>query len=83
MKKALISGITGQDGAYLAAFLIRKGYEVHGIVRRSSIINTRRIDYYYKDPHEKNRKLILHYGDMADSTNIIKLTQKIMTNEIQ
>ncbi|MEI7488335.1 MAG: GDP-mannose 4,6-dehydratase [Chryseobacterium sp.] len=82
MKKALISGITGQDCAYLAAFLIRKGYEVHGIMRRSSGINTRRIDYYYEDPHAKNRKLILHYGDMTDSTNIVKLTQKIMPNEI-
>ncbi len=65
MKKALITGITGQDGAYLAEFLLEKGYEVHGIKRRSSLFNTDRIDHLYQDPHEKERKLILHYGDLT------------------
>ncbi|MBL6993451.1 GDP-mannose 4,6-dehydratase, partial [Desulfobacula sp.] len=68
-KKALITGITGQDGAYLAEFLLDKGYKVHGIKRRSSLFNTDRIDHLYQDPHEKNRNLILHYGDLTDSTN--------------
>jgi len=65
VKKALITGITGQDGAYLAEFLLEKGYEVHGIKRRSSLFNTDRIDHLYQDPHEKERKLILHYGDLT------------------
>ena len=69
MKTALITGITGQDGAYLAELLLEKGYMVHGIKRRSSLINTDRIDHLYKDPHEKNVRFTLHYGDMTDSTN--------------
>tara|TARA_X000000950_G_C13913642_1_gene659968 strand:+ start:2292 stop:3383 length:1092 start_codon:yes stop_codon:yes gene_type:complete len=82
MKKAFITGITGQDGSYLAEFLINKGYEVHGLIRRSSSFNTSRIDHLYSDPHQKNRKLILHYGDLSDSTNIIRLVNLIRPNEI-
>ena len=82
MKKALITGITGQDGSYLAEFLIHKGYEVHGIKRRASIINTDRIDHLYKDPHEKNVKLILHHGDMTDSTSLIRIIQEVQPDEI-
>lgn len=82
MKKALITGITGQDGAYLARFLLKKGYEVHGIKRRSSLINTERIDDIYQDPHEKNLKLYLHYGDLADSTNVIRIIQQVQPDEI-
>jgi GDPmannose 4,6-dehydratase len=82
MKKALITGITGQDGAYLAEFLLKKGYEVHGIKRRSSLFNTDRIDHLYKDPHEKNVKLKLHYGDLSDSTNIIRIIQEVQPDEI-
>ena len=82
MKKALITGITGQDGSYLAELLISKGYEVHGIKRRSSLINTDRIDHLYQDPHEKNRNLILHYGDLTDSTNIIRIIQQVQPDEI-
>ncbi|MDX1652604.1 MAG: GDP-mannose 4,6-dehydratase [Brumimicrobium sp.] len=82
MKKALITGVTGQDGAYLSEFLLRKGYEVHGIKRRSSLFNTDRIDHLYQDPHEKNRHFILHYGDMTDSTNLIRLIQEIQPDEI-
>jgi GDPmannose 4,6-dehydratase len=82
MKKALITGITGQDGAYLADLLISKGYEVHGIKRRSSLFNTDRIDHLYQDPHEKNIKLKLHYGDLSDSANIIRLVQEIQPDEI-
>lgn len=82
MKKALITGITGQDGAYLTRFLLSKGYEVHGIKRRSSLINTERIDDIYQDPHEKNLKLYLHYGDLADSTNIIRIIQQVQPDEI-
>ena len=70
MKKALITGITGQDGAYLAEFLLKKGYEVHGIKRRASLFNTDRIDHLYQGPHEANRRFILHYGDLTDSTNL-------------
>ncbi|MFN4145746.1 MAG: GDP-mannose 4,6-dehydratase [Runella sp.] len=81
-KRALITGITGQDGAYLAEFLINKGYEVHGIKRRSSLFNTQRIDHLYKDLHEKDGKLFLHYGDLSDSTNIIRLVQEIQPDEI-
>ena len=73
MKKALITGITGQDGAYLAEFLLNKGYEVHGIRRRISIFNTHRIDHLYQDPHNPEQNLILHYGDLTDSSNIIKI----------
>ena len=77
MKKALITGITGQDGSYLAEFLLYKGYEVHGIIRRSSTFNTNRIDHLYQDPHDPNVRLFLHYGDLSDSgqlTNIILST---------
>jgi len=81
-KVALITGITGQDGSYLAEFLLEKGYIVHGIKRRSSSLNTSRIDHLYEDPHEQNSRLILHYGDLTDSTNIIKLIEKIQPNEI-
>lgn len=81
-KRALITGITGQDGAYLAEFLLAKGYEVHGIKRRSSLINTARIDHLYEDPHLTNRHMILHYGDLADSTNLIRLVQEIQPHEI-
>ncbi|MGM0644342.1 MAG: GDP-mannose 4,6-dehydratase [Thermodesulfobacteriota bacterium] len=83
MKKvALITGITGQDGAYLAEFLLEKGYEVHGIKRRSSLFNTDRIDHLYQDPHEKNRNFILHYGDLTDSTNLIRILQQVQPDEV-
>ncbi|RWY49220.1 GDP-mannose 4,6-dehydratase [Mucilaginibacter gilvus] len=82
MKKALITGITGQDGAYLAEFLLKKGYEVHGIKRRSSSFNTDRIDHLYHDPHEQGVKLHLHYGDLTDSTNLIRLIQETQPDEI-
>ncbi|HMW74777.1 MAG TPA: GDP-mannose 4,6-dehydratase, partial [Saprospiraceae bacterium] len=71
MKKALITGVTGQDGAYLADFLLQKGYEVHGVKRRSSLFNTGRIDHIYEDPHIENQHFKLHYGDLTDSTNLI------------
>ena len=82
MKKALITGITGQDGAYLAEFLLSKGYEVHGIRRRSSLINTQRVGHLYQDLHEKNLKFIMHYGDMTDSANLIKIIADIEPDEI-
>lgn len=82
MKRALITGITGQDGAYLAELLLEKGYEVHGVKRRSSLFNTERIDHLYKDPHEKDRRFILHYGDMTDSTNLIRIIQDVQPDEI-
>ncbi len=82
MKVALITGVTGQDGAYLSEFLLGKGYIVHGLKRRSSQFNTARIDHLYQDPHEKNRNFILHYGDMTDSTSIIRLIQQIKPDEI-
>ena len=82
MKKALVTGITGQDGAYLAELLLEKGYEVHGIKRRTSLINTQRIDHLYQDPHEKNVKMYLHYGDLTDSTNIIRIIQQVQPDEI-
>ena len=82
MKKALITGITGQDGAYLSEFLLKKGYEVHGIKRRSSLFNTGRIDHLYQDPHVDNRNFILHYGDLTDSTNIIRIVQEVQPDEI-
>jgi GDPmannose 4,6-dehydratase len=82
MKKALITGITGQDGAYLAELLLSKGYEVHGIKRRSSLFNTDRIDHLYQDPHESNILLKLHYGDLSDSTNLIRIIQDIKPDEI-
>lgn len=82
MKRALITGITGQDGAYLAELLLSKGYEVHGIKRRSSLFNTQRIDHIYEDPHEKNIHFRLHYGDLSDSTNIIRIIQEVQPDEI-
>ena len=82
MKKALITGITGQDGSYLAEFLLSKNYIVHGIKRRSSSFNTLRIDHIYQDPHEENPRLILHYGDLTDSTNIIKIIEQVKPDEI-
>ncbi|MCB9246149.1 MAG: GDP-mannose 4,6-dehydratase [Flavobacteriales bacterium] len=82
MKKALITGITGQDGAYLAELLLSKGYEVHGIKRRSSLFNTERIDHLYQDPHEQNVRLKLYYGDLTDSSNLIRLIQQIQPDEI-
>jgi len=82
MKKALITGITGQDGAYLAEFLLRKGYEVHGIKRRSSLFNTDRIDHLYQDPHEKEQKFILHHGDLTDSSSLIRIIQEVQPDEI-
>ncbi len=81
-KKALITGITGQDGAYLAEYLLKKGYEVHGMKRRSSLFNTDRIDHIYQDPHVENRNLILHYGDLTDSMNITKIIQEVQPDEI-
>jgi GDPmannose 4,6-dehydratase len=81
-KTALITGVTGQDGAYLAELLLKKGYEVHGIKRRASSFNTDRIDHLYKDPHDKGRKFILHYGDLTDSTNLIRIIQEVRPDEI-
>ena len=82
MKKALITGVTGQDGAYLAEFLLSKGYEVHGIKRRSSLFNTARIDHIYEDPHNPDPRFVLHYGDMTDSTSLIHIVQKVQPDEI-
>ena len=82
MKVALITGVTGQDGAYLSEFLLKKGYEVHGLKRRSSLFNTDRIDHLYQDPHVEKRNFFLHYGDMTDSTNLIRLIQEIQPDEI-
>src|SRR5512136_1759609 len=79
---ALITGITGQDGAYLAEFLLHKGYEVHGIKRRTSLFNTDRIDHLYQDPHEQGRRLILHYGDMTDSSSLLRVIQLVQPHEI-
>ena len=82
MKKALITGITGQDGAYLAEFLLDKGYEVHGIKRRSSLFNTDRIDHLYQDPHETEQKFVLHHGDLTDSSSLIRIIQEVQPDEI-
>lgn len=82
MKRALITGITGQDGAYLAELLLSKGYEVHGIKRRSSLFNTDRIDHLYQDPHDSNVRFKLHYGDLSDSTNLIRIVQEVQPDEI-
>jgi GDPmannose 4,6-dehydratase len=82
MKKALITGITGQDGAYLSDLLLKKGYEVHGIKRRTSLFNTDRIDHLYEDPHIDNRHFVLHYGDLTDSTNLIRIIQEVQPDEI-
>lgn len=82
MKTALVTGITGQDGAYLADLLLEKGYMVHGIKRRASLINTERIDHLYQDPHEQDVRFKLHYGDMTDSTNLIRIIQQTQPDEI-
>src|SRR5678815_3917118 len=82
MKKALITGITGQDGSYLAELLLGKGYEVHGVIRRASTFNTERIDHLYQDPHINGVRLFLHYGDIADSTNLVKLLYRVRPDEI-
>lgn len=82
MKKALITGITGQDGSYLAEILIEKGYEVHGIKRRASSLNTQRIDHIYQDPHEKNKKLYLHYGDLTDTSNLTRILSEVQPDEV-
>jgi GDPmannose 4,6-dehydratase len=82
MKRALITGITGQDGAYLAEFLLGKGYEVHGIKRRTSLFNTDRIDHLYQDPHEPDRRFILHHGDMTDSSSLVHIVQQVQPDEI-
>ena len=82
MKKALVTGVTGQDGSYLVELLLSKGYEVHGIIRRASTFNTSRIDHLYQDPHINGVRLFLHYGDIADSTNLIKLLYRIQPEEV-
>ena len=82
MKTALITGVTGQDGAYLSELLLAKGYEVHGIKRRSSLFNTDRIDHLYQGPQERNRRFVLHYGDMTDSSNLIRIIQLVQPDEI-
>ncbi len=82
MKRALITGITGQDGAYLAEFLLLKGYEVHGIKRRTSLFNTDRIDHLYKDPHDSSHTMILHYGDLTDATNLIRILKQVRPDEV-
>ncbi|MGZ5141393.1 MAG: GDP-mannose 4,6-dehydratase, partial [Burkholderiales bacterium] len=81
-KRALITGITGQDGSYLAEFLLEKGYAVHGIKRRTSLFNTDRIDHLYQDPHVKDRQFILHYGDMTDSSSLVRVVQVVQPDEI-
>lgn len=82
MKKALITGITGQDGSYLAEFLLDKGYEVHGIKRRASLFNTQRVDHLYQDPHIENRHFVLHYGDLTDSSNLTRILQEVQPDEV-
>src|SRR5689334_13845390 len=82
MKKALITGITGQDGAYLAEFLIRKGYHVHGVRRRTSLFNTARIDHLYRDPHDSGGRLTLHYGDMTDATSLLRIMEVAQPDEV-
>ena len=82
IKKALITGVTGQDGAYLAELLLEKGYEVHGIKRRSSLFNTDRIDHLYQDPHDKSPKFFLHHGDLTDSSSLIRIIQEVQPDEI-
>ena len=82
MKKALITGVTGQDGAYLAEFLLAKGYEVHGIKRRASSFNTGRVDHLYQDPHHSDGRFVLHYGDLTDATNLIRILQQVKPDEV-
>ena len=81
-KKALITGVTGQDGSYLAEFLLEKGYEVHGIKRRSSLLNTERIDHIYEDPHTMNQNFVLHYGDLTDSSNLTRIISEVAPDEV-
>ena len=82
MKRALITGITGQDGSYLAEFLLEKGYEVHGIKRRSSLFNTQRVDHIYQDPHVENSRFKLHYGDLSDTSNLTRILRDIEPDEV-
>ena len=82
MKKALVTGVTGQDGAYLAEFLLKKGYEVHGVKRRTSLFNTARVDHLYEDPHDAGRRFIMHYGDMTDSSSLLHIMQKVQPDEV-
>ena len=82
MKKALITGVTGQDGSYLAELLLAKGYEVHGIKRRASLFNTHRIDHIYQDPHSDNPRLILHYGDLSDTSNLTRIIAQVQPDEV-
>lgn len=79
---ALITGITGQDGSYLAEFLLEKGYEVHGIKRRASLFNTHRVDHIYQDPHVENKNFVLHYGDLSDSSNLTRILQEVQPDEV-
>src|SRR6202000_786323 len=81
-KRALITGITGQDGSYLAEFLLAKGYQVHGIKRRTSLFNTARIDHLYQDPHVERQKLVLHYGDLTDTSSLIRVLQQVQPDEL-
>jgi GDPmannose 4,6-dehydratase len=81
-KKALITGVTGQDGSYLTEFLLAKGYEVHGIKRRASSFNTQRIDHIYQDPHLEHKKFILHYGDLTDSSSLTRILKKVQPDEV-
>ena len=82
MKKALITGVTGQDGSYLAELLLSKGYEVHGIKRRASLFNTERIDHIYQDPHVEGNRLFLHYGDLSDTSNLTRILQQVQPDEV-
>ena len=81
-KKALVTGVTGQDGSYLAEFLLEKGYEVHGIKRRASSLNTQRVDHIYQDPHVEKKNFVLHYGDLSDSSNLTRIIQEVQPDEI-
>lgn len=82
LKKALITGITGQDGSYLAVFLLEKGYEVHGIKRRASSFNTQRVDHIYQDPHVQNQYFVMYYGDLTDSSNLTRILQEVQPDEV-
>src|SRR3546814_18020338 len=82
MKKALITGVTGQDGSYLAELLLEKGYEVHGIKRRASLFNTQRVDHNYQDPHELHARFVLHYGDLTDSSNLPRIMKQVTPDEV-
>jgi len=82
LKKALITGVTGQDGSYLAEFLLEKGYEVHGIKRRASLFNTQRFDHIYEDPHVEHQRFVLHYGDLSDSSNLTRILAQVRPDEV-